>query len=382
VAIGNITGATSEGGVAYVAAYRRAGEGVLSHAGAVYVFSGEGESEITESMILTPFDGPAQRGFGISLDFDGEQLAVGAPIDSTSGVDKHGAAYVYTLGLDGLPTHAERVECALPTPNQFLGWAISIDGDRMAVAAVADSVVETQGGAVYIFDRQPDGYSWTQQEEIVTPVGLAYGDWFGTDVVLYDDLLIASSYSYDVGEGEDLVQNVGCVYVFKWDGATFQQVQQILPPIIEMSMGWGYSIDFDGSHLVIGGNTWQNDGVYATGAAAVYEYGPDDLFINGRVFIGGDVTVSSRFGYAVALDGDRAVIGAIEDTDGTGGAAYVFSPHCGGDLDNDGVIDLDDILDVVEGWGNTGITTQDVVQDFEVGIFDLLTVLQYYGTCG
>ncbi|MBT5381723.1 MAG: hypothetical protein HOL13_02645, partial [Phycisphaerae bacterium] len=87
------------------------------------------------------------------------------------------------------------------------------------------------------------------------------------------------------------------------------------------------------------------------------------------------------FGSAVALHGDRAVIGALEDAAANGGSVYVFEPRCGGDLDYDDSIGLADILDIVESWGDTGITTQDVEQDFEVGIHDLLVVLQYYGTC-
>ena len=91
----------------------------------------------------------------------GARLAVGAPFDSTAGVGNHGAAYIYTLGLDGVPTDEQRVECDTPTANQYFGWAVSIDGDRMAVSAIADSAVQTNAGAVYIFDRQPDN-SWTQ----------------------------------------------------------------------------------------------------------------------------------------------------------------------------------------------------------------------------
>ena len=379
VAIGRISGSSEDGGVAYVSAPRRGSGEIPQYSGAVYLFSGGEDSSITETSIITPSGEAVTRKFGSSMDFDGARLAVGAPFDSTAGVGNHGAAYIYTLGLDGVPTDEQRVECDTPTASQYFGWAVSIDGDRMAVSAIADSAVQTGAGAVYIFDRQPDN-SWTQSA-LVTPADLSSGDWFGTSIVVHGDLLIVSAMNYDSGEGEDVIQNRGIVYVFKWNGSAYQEVQQIDPPLIETGIAWGVSIDFDGSHLVIGGNGWQNNGEFGTGAAAAYEYGPDGEFINGRVFIGSDVGSSARFGSAVALHGDRAVIGAIEDTAANGGSVYVFEPRCGGDLDYDDSIGLADILDIVESWGDTGITTQDVEQDFEVGIHDLLVVLQYYGTC-
>jgi hypothetical protein len=378
VAIGGIAGSSTDGGVAYVSAPRRPSGDIPHYAGAVYVFAGEGDNAITEISIITPSGDPVVRGFGTSMAFDGVRLAVGAPYDSTAGVGNHGAVYIYTLGLDGVPISEQRVECDLPTSSQYLGWAVSIDGDRMAVSAIADSVVETGAGAVYIFDRQLDD-SWTQAA-IVTPVDLSDGDWFGKSLVLNGDLLVVSSMNYGTGEGDDVIQNMGIVYLFEWDGFVFQEVQQIEPPQIKTGIAWGVSIDFDGSNMVIGCSGWQN-GSFGTGAAAAYQYGPDGQFINGRVFIGSDVGSWSRFGFAVALHGDRVVIGAIEENEEYGGAVYVFEPWCGGDFDYDGLIDHDDILDVIVSWGNTGITTQDVEQDFEVGIHDLLAILRHFGTC-
>ena len=104
VAIGAVEGSTGEGGVAYVSAPGRGGD-CASSCGAVYVFSGDGESEID---ILTPGDGDALRAFGFDLSFDGASLAVGAPYDSEAGEAGealHGAVYVYTLGPDGVPTY-------------------------------------------------------------------------------------------------------------------------------------------------------------------------------------------------------------------------------------------------------------------------------------
>jgi hypothetical protein len=77
-----------------------------------------------------------------------------------------------------------------------------------------------------------------------------------------------------------------------------------------------------------------------------------ELTASGGVF--GD-----QFGQSVALDGDTCVIGA-EGTNSDTGIAYVYGSTSGqtgvvGDLDGDGDVDtdIDDLLNVVEGWGIT-----------------------------
>ena len=379
VVIGSVTGSSDEGGVAYCSAPRRGAEGVSTYAGAVYAFAADGESEISEIGIIEPSGVAAQRGFGTSLAFDGARIAVGAPYDSESGFGNHGSVFVYTLGLDGLPTNEERVVCDSPATGQYLGWSVSIDGDRMAVGAIADSIEVANAGAVYIFDRNGDD-SWSQTA-VVTPSDLGYGAWFGTSVVVHGDYLIASSINYVQGEGEDAVSNLGVVYVFKWTDGSFAQVDELYPPLAESGIAWGVSVDFDGVHLVVGGNGWQNEGEFGTGSAGVYEVNPSGEFEFLRAVIGSDVVSSGRFGSSVALSGDRFLVGSIQDAESHGGATYLFEPTCGGDFDSTGSIGYTDLLEVVSNWGGSGIRPQDVVQDFDVDIYDLLSVLENFGVC-
>lgn len=54
------------------------------------------------------------------------------------------------------------------------------------------------------------------------------------------------------------------------------------------------------------------------------------------------------------------------------------SPSCGGDLDNSGKIDVDDILLVISNWGTPD---GDVTGDGFTGVSDLLLILERYGEC-
>lgn len=60
-----------------------------------------------------------------------------------------------------------------------------------------------------------------------------------------------------------------------------------------------------------------------------------------------------RFGQWIDVDGDLLLVGAPRE--GLSGAAHAFSLTsegcCPGDVNNDGVVDVDDLIAVILGWG-------------------------------
>jgi hypothetical protein len=55
--------------------------------------------------------------------------------------------------------------------------------------------------------------------------------------------------------------------------------------------------------------------------------------------------------------------------------------ECSGDVDGNGRVDVDDIIDVIASWGTTGDSLADVNNDGIVGAADLAIVLTGYGSC-
>jgi hypothetical protein len=55
--------------------------------------------------------------------------------------------------------------------------------------------------------------------------------------------------------------------------------------------------------------------------------------------------------------------------------------ECSGDVDGNGVVDVDDIIDVIASWGALGDNPADVNNDDVVGAADLAIVLAGYGSC-
>ena len=87
------------------------------------------------------------------------------------------------------------------------------------------------------------------------------------------------------------------------------------------------------------------------------------------------------FGYSVAIDGDTCVIGAYGTNSNTG-SAYVYGSSSGqtgiaGDLDGDGDVDTDD-LDIMH--ANLNICPSDTDHDGDTNIEDLLDVVEGWGT--
>ncbi|MDG1837180.1 MAG: hypothetical protein P8I91_00070 [Phycisphaerales bacterium] len=394
VAIG---GLGESGGVAFVGVPGWAREEAPLNSGAVYVFTPDSSGVPTEAGIITPTSGPLFRAYGNRLDFDGTRLAVGAFLESMEEDDAgqpiagHGAVYVYDIGSDGLPTDEQRVVCEIPLQGQSLGFDVSLDGDQMAVSAPKDPTVVFNSGAVYHFERQSSN-EWLQTQLIV-PADLASADSYGTAVALVGDTLIVGCPDRDIiQEGdEEPTARLGVVYVYARVDGVFEEVQQIISPLPQAQSQWGLSLSFDGQHLVIGSPLWDNqnllDDGFDTGLVAVYELGMDGTFTLGRVIAASDGEEDDGFAYSVAISEERVLIGSLEgsalDGDGTpnGGMAYIYRATCSGDIDGNGAIQPDDFIEVLAQWGETGVLPEDVVQDYEVGIYDLLTMLEYYGAC-
>ena len=55
--------------------------------------------------------------------------------------------------------------------------------------------------------------------------------------------------------------------------------------------------------------------------------------------------------------------------------------ECSGDVDGNGRVDVDDIIDVITSWGESGASAADVNSDGIVDAADLVIVLTGYGSC-
>ena len=194
-------------------------------------------------------------------------------------------------------------------------------------------------GAVYIYERRNSG-EWVRFAYLKAD-NRDESDRFGASISLDGDTLVVGAWSED-GNGldpnDDSATNSGAAYVFRRDpgDATDWEPQQYLKGSnTAESDEFGYSVAVSGNTLVVGAPEHDGAGA-ASGGAYVFTRSNEGSWTEQQYLLASNAENADRFGWSVAIDGDRLVIGAInESSNGVGGesdnsavlagAAYVFS---------------------------------------------------------
>jgi hypothetical protein len=163
-----------------------------------------------------------------------------------------------------------------------------------------------------------NGTSWVETQRL-TATGGDPGDVFGTDVAVDGDLIAVGA----IGDDETAF-NSGAVFVFELSGGSWSQVQKVKAATPITGSNFGYSIALEGNRLVVGSRLATNGANSSAGLAYVFDRGAS--FTETQILAPSVVEAGAYFGNSVALDGDRIVVGApLEDTVSSNeGAVYVF----------------------------------------------------------
>jgi len=282
-------------------------------AGAAYFFRNDGNDWIETQKILAS-DITDSSLFGYAVDIDGDYAVIGACWSDEYG-EKSGSAYIFKLEGTGWIEQAKLTAHDAEEDDRF-GISAAISGDYAVVGSFFDDDNGSRSGSAYIFKR--NGTSWTEQVKLVPGDGAA-NDWFGVNVSMDGNYTVIGSRYNDNEKGI----NAGAVYIYKRDGSDWIEQTKLMP---------GDSLDnalfeacaIEGDNLVVG--AW-NDGTIATEAGSFYIFKRDEnnwLKVD-RLFAS-DVNMRDNFGRAVAISGDRIVVGAhLNDDDGGGsGSIYIF----------------------------------------------------------
>jgi trimeric autotransporter adhesin len=227
-----------------------------------------------------------------------------------------GAAYVFvrTGTAWSQQAYLKASNTEIKAPDRYgdhFGWSVAVSGDTVVVGAIYEDSAATGingnqrdnsavlAGAAYVFVRT--GTAWSQQAYLKASNTDAY-DAFGAAVDVDGDTVVVSAIAEDSrargvngNQADNGIDDAGAAYVFVRTGTTWRQQAYLKAA-----------------------NTQQ------TVSDTPYPFGYGDLF-----------------GSAVAVSGDRIVVGAVfEDGDSAGisdpidadvipqsGAVYVFNRH-------------------------------------------------------
>lgn len=271
-----------------------------------------------EQGILTAAAGAARDQLGWSVDVDGDTAVVGAPYADVGGSADQGSAYVFVRS-GGVWTQQERLTAADGAAGDQFGRAVAVDGDTIVVGAPQQRVgADGARGAVYVFTRS--GTVWGQEGHL-TAAGAMAGA-FGSSVALDGDTALVGDPSCVVGA----YVRTGAAFVFERSGTTWNLAQQLVAGAAAADDWFGSSVALDGDTALVGAPGDNAGTAVNHGAATVFVRSGSSWSAQAELTGSGGAS-NERFGDAVSLDGDTAVIGAPFDHVGAvrdQGAAYVF----------------------------------------------------------
>jgi hypothetical protein len=271
--------------------------------GAVYVFVQSGSTWALQQKLVAS-DAAASDEFGYSVALSGDTLLIGAPGKND------GVAYAFNRS-GGAWAQAQEIAATDGTgSDDCFGCSIAVQGSTAVFGAPGRL---GNVGAAYVYGLMG---TWQYENEFL---GSNAGDLFGFSVGLSPDATTAVAgipgASNETGEAD----------VFTKSGPSWSSPTQVT---LQAADGrpldtFGYSVSAGNGEILIGAYQSQS-----TGAAYVFTGGGTAWSLQSKL-LPSDGTGGDFFGYAVALSGTTALIGAHEKG-GQRGAAYVFASSTSG----------------------------------------------------
>src|SRR5262245_13204914 len=274
--------------------------------------------------------------FGSAVALSGERVLVGAELDNHSGRSDAGSAYVFERDAAGAWVQRAKLIAADRQVGDHFGTAVALERERALIGADGDDDRGSFSGSAYVFERDASG-AWLQTARLLAGDGAAF-DIFGDALALSEGrVLVGAPGNSERGAG------AGAAYVFERGarGLWFQTAKLTASDAAPGAF-FGNTVALEGSRVLVG--AFSDDRAASdAGAAYVFELRPAPLGseLRGRTpgglareaawvqtakLTAGDADAGDAFGGAVALSGERVLVGAFGD-DATGadaGAAYVF----------------------------------------------------------
>ncbi len=285
--------------------------------GAAYVFRFNGTTWVEEQKI-TNGTGGIDDEFGFAVGVDGDTAAIGALLAGVSGTGLvqvfRESGSVWSLEQELTASDAEF--------NDNFGNSLSLAGDVLLVGAQKDDDAcpadpFCDSGAAYIFRRS--GTVWSEEDKL-TASDAFDGDSFGFSVGVDGGVAVIGARADD-----DAGSLSGAAYVFRESGGVWSEEQKLTATDAVGSDAFGSSVGISGQVVVVGAT---GDDDLGSSSGSLYVFRDDGASWNERQKLNGtDQGGGDRLGFSAAVDGAVAIGGATTgDLPGlsNAGAVYVF----------------------------------------------------------
>lgn len=274
------------------------------------------QSLAVQEVILAK-DGKSDDHFGYSAAIDGDTVLVGAYKADINGINNAGAAYVYVLNENGWYQQAKLV--AEPFfADDTLGGNVALKDDIAILGVMKRDDKGDDSGAVIVFERHSN--NWVQTQIITAPDARA-GDAFGQSISLTSSHLVIGAPKNDA-----LGKDSGAAYVYKRENDAWLYQAKIAP--VDGAAGdlFGISVAIDSDTIVVGADLHDEK---ANNAGAVYVYVLEgEQWEQEAKLTASDGGETDIFGVRVAISNDTVLVSArrddIDDVGIDAGSAYIF----------------------------------------------------------
>ena len=285
--------------------------------GSVYVYDYNGGTSSWDETKITPGDAFGDS-FGYAVALEGDRIVVGKNADTENGLIA-GAAYVYDYN-SGTSSWDETKLLASDGANfdQF-GVEVGLSGNRIVVGALDDDDNGSNSGSVYIYDYNSGTSSWDETK--LTAGDGAGSDNFGSAVSISGDRIAVAATGDD-----DNGLSSGSIYVYDYNMGLGAWVETKLTASDGASQdNFGRFVKVQGDRMVVGADG-DDDVATNAGSAYVFDYNSGTTSWDETKLTASDGAADDAFGSWVGLSGDRIVVGAVGDDDAgsNAGSAYPF----------------------------------------------------------
>ncbi|MCH8043796.1 MAG: hypothetical protein IID44_08755 [Planctomycetes bacterium] len=285
--------------------------------------------------------------FGISVAIDATTAIVGAWGDDEAG-SSAGAAYLFNV-LTGKQIAKLKVDD--PKEEESLGKSVSISGATAIVGMPFNddrcpANIACNSGSAYLFDANTG-----RQTSKLTAIDATKGDLFGWSVGISGDRAIVGAPYSDDACPLDGDCNSGSAYVF--DIASGKQLAELTAPDAARYDSFGFAVAIDGDLAVVGVRG-DDDMGNSSGSAYLFDVSTGQMIVK---LLASDGAEGDVFGDSVAIRGKTVIVGAKLHGAANDGAAYIFHlPDLSADLTENVVVDFGDLTVLLANWNKPGAT--------------------------
>lgn len=223
------------------------------------------------------------------------------------------AAWLVGGAAAAAPPMSEKLTASDPMLGDEFGWSTALDVGAAAVGLRGRAVGQAPVAGAVVVMRPKDG-SWTVTQVLDEAEGAVASRRFGSRMAMRDGLLAIAAPGANAG--------TGAVYVYREEGGVFTLGTVVAPAPVPGELT-GASLAIDGTTVLIGSTPQSLPAMdVVVGKVRVVEY--DGGWVEAATLQATDAEAGDRFGFAVAIDGDLAVVGA-PNRDAGKGVAYLLA---------------------------------------------------------